>query len=275
MKKKPIRTKTKGYLHGFTREEQDRLYQQARFLEPYIFENIEFSKDSRILEVGSGVGAQTEILLKRFPTLSIECVDASESQLARAKMQLKKYKNRVHLHAADAEHLPFSDNTFDGAFLCWILEHVADPVKILKETHRTLKENGLIYINEVQNASFFVHPYSPATLQYWFEFNDHQWNMKGDPFVGAKLGNYLIEAGFQKIETTMKHHFYDNRTPKIRAQFIEFWTSLLLSGAPGLIKAKKVTPALVTEMKRELTRLKDDKDAVFIYSWVFAKARAL
>lgn len=265
-----------GYLHGYTPEEQNRLYKQARFLEPSVFDGVDFSQATRIVEVGSGVGAQTEIMLERFPHLHITGIDAAEAQVARAKEHLAPAvaSGRVDFTVGDALHLPFEDNTFDGAFVCWLLEHVQEPVAILKEIHRVLKPNGTIYCSEVLNATFYVHPYSPATLQYWFAFNDHQWNLKGDPFVGAKLANYLLASGFQNIKTDFPVHHYDNRAPKKRAQFIEYWTNLLLSGAPGLINAGRVTTEIVEEMTRELARLKDDPDSVFYYSWVRARGQA-
>ena len=130
----------------------------------------------------------------------------------------------------------------------------------------------MIYCTEAQNATFYLNPYSPATLQYWFAFNDHQWSLKGDPFVGAKLGNYLIEAGYQNVKTEVRTVHYDNRSPKARADCVTEWTDLLLSGAPALEAAGKVTPELVAEMKKELDRLKYDRDAVFF--WGFVQARA-
>jgi len=265
-----------GYLHGYSPQEQERLYQQARFLEHSVFDQIDFSKQSKILEVGCGVGAQTEILLERFPQLQISGVDSSAKQIQKAKQRLKKeIKNgQVDFEVADALKLPFKDDTFDGAFVCWFLEHVQTPVEILAEVRRALKPAGVIYCSEVLNATFYVHPYSPATLQYWFAFNDHQWMLKGDPFVGAKLANYLLASGFQNVETNVVTHHYDNRAPKKRAQFIEYWSSLLLSGAPGLLKAEKVTDEIVEEMTRELDRLKEDPNAVIFYSWVQAKAQA-
>lgn len=267
---------TPGYLHGYTVEEQNRLYQQARFLEENVYKNIHFSKLSKVLEVGCGVGAQTEILLERFPHLMVHGIDASPVQIQAAKKRLKKQiqAKRVELTQGDALHLPYTESSFDGAFVCWFLEHVQEPIEILKEIRRALKPGGLIYCSEVLNATLYLHPYSPATLQYWFAFNDHQWSLKGDPFVGAKLANYLLASGYQNISVEPKVEFYDNRTPKRRAEFIEYWTRLLLSGAPGLIEAGKITPDLVEGMQNELSRLKDDPDAVFFYSWVQAHAKA-
>lgn len=57
---------TPTYLHGFSATEQARLLKQARLLETTLFNQIDYSGARRLLEVGSGVGAQTEILLRRF-----------------------------------------------------------------------------------------------------------------------------------------------------------------------------------------------------------------
>jgi ubiquinone/menaquinone biosynthesis C-methylase UbiE len=265
-----------GYLHGYSTEEQERLYQQARFLESNVYSNVDFSKQSRILEVGCGVGAQTAILLERFPNLKIQGIDASSKQIARAKKFFQKHpaRGRVRLDVGDALNMPYDENEFDGAFVCWFLEHVQKPIEILRETRRTLKPGSVIYCSEVLNATLYLNPYSPATLQYWFAFNDHQWNLGGDPFVGAKLANYLLDAGFQNVTTEVKTLYYDNRAPKRRAEVIEYWTSLLLSGAPGLLKAGKTTAETVRAMQKELADLKTDPDSVFFYSWIQAKAQA-
>ncbi len=265
------------YIHGFTKDEQDRLYKQSRVHENIIFSQIDFLEQKNIVEIGSGVGAQTQILMERFPHLHIDCVDASNEQIARARETLREpiQLGKVKLHQADAGKLPFEGDAFDGAFICWLLEHVQNPLQILEEVRRVLKSGGVIYCNEVLNSTFYLHPYSPATLKYWFEFNDYQWSIKGDPFVGGKLANYLMKAGYQNITTKVLTHQYDNRTPKRRAAFIDYWCNLLLSGAPDLLKTGRVDEATISSMKEEFERIKKDPDAVIFYSWILAKATAL
>lgn len=274
MKKK--NKQEKGYIHGFSAKEQQRLFQQARVHEEVIFSQVDFSGCQNLVEIGSGVGAQTQILLERYPNAHIDCIDSSPAQVATAKKALAPYlKNKkVTIHQADAAHLPFKDSSYDGAFLCWFLEHVQTPIEILQEARRVLKSGGVIYCNEVLNATFYLNPYSPATMKFWLEFNDHQWSLKGDPFVGGKLANYLIQAGYQNLTTKVLTHQYDSRTPKKRAEFIDYWTDLLLSGAPSLIEARRVDKKTVEQMTAELHALKNDPDAVIFYSWILARAQA-
>lgn len=274
--KRPSRSDTSpGYIHGYSKKEQDRLRQQARFLESSVYAEVDFSSCRDVVEIGCGVGAQTEILLERFPGIRVHGIDASAKQVAAARRHHAPAirRGRASFEVGDALALRYPDNRFDGAFLCWFLEHVRNPVSILKEAARVLNSGGRIFCNEVLNSSLFVEPYSPATLQYWFAHNDHQWNRGGDPFVGAKLGNYLQAAGYQDIQVKVVTEHYDNRMPKRRAQAIEYWTALMLSAAPELIEQRRVTQKDVAEMTQELSRLKDDPNSVFYINFVQATAR--
>jgi ubiquinone/menaquinone biosynthesis C-methylase UbiE len=265
-----------GYLHGFTSQERDRLYHQAEFLADAVHDRLPFRRCKNVLEVGCGVGAQTEILLRRFPSLHVTGVDRNADNLVRARAHLEHCalaKGRFTAHEANAETLPFAVDTFDGAFLCWILEHVADPARTLAEVRRVLRSGSPVVVTEVMNATFFLDPYSPNTLRYWRAFNDTQMEMGGDPFVGAKLGNLLQKNGFADIHTEVKTFHLDNRLPGDRTEFLAYWTELLLSGAPALAKAGKIPHEVVVGMQQELQRVARDPDAVFWYSFVQARAR--
>lgn len=265
------------YLHGFTHEEQDRLYRQARFLENIVYNAVDLSHVKNLLEVGSGVGAQSEILMRRFPDAYLTCVDFSEEQLATAKKRLKDNpvaKGRYELMQMDATDMSFPSNgKFDGAFLCWVLEHIPEPQNVLSEVRRVLLPGSVVYVTEVLNATFFLDPYSPSVLEYWMKFNNLQYEMGGDPFVGAKLGNMLLSLGYKDIRTETKTFFLDNRTPGKREEMIAYWTDLLLSGMPNLRKAGYVTEELAARVKEEMHKVAKDPNAVFYYSFVQASAR--
>lgn len=267
--------RAKGYLHGFTPEEQDRLRRQARFMEHRVHDRLPFWRCRNLIEIGCGVGAQTSILLRYFPEIHVTGVDRSEPNLTEAERHLNSLpwtKDRFRPVRGDANRLDFAAESFDSAFLCWILEHVADPALVLSEARRVLRPGSPIVVTEVQNGSFFIDPYSPHTLAYWMAFNDYQIELGGDPFVGAKLGNLLQAIGFRDIVTKVRTIHLDNRQPGERAEFIAYWTDLLLSGAPGLQKAGKVKATLVEAMKEELQEVAHSPNAVFYYSFIQARA---
>ncbi|MCU1205644.1 methyltransferase domain-containing protein [Stenotrophomonas maltophilia] len=269
----PISSPT--YLHGFSGTEQQRLMTQARLLESSIFGQIDYSGARRLLEVGSGVGAQTEILLRRFPELHVTGVDLSETQLATARENLARTpwcSDRYTLQQADAGELPFEARSFDSAFLCWVLEHVPSPARVLSEVRRVLAPGSPVYITEVMNASFLLDPYSPHIWRYWMAFNDFQYDHGGDPFVGAKLGNLLLAGGFRDVHTEIKTIHLDNREPARRKTMIAFWEQLLLSAADQLLQAGSVDEETVEGMRRECRLVQNDPNAVFFYSFVQGRA---
>ena len=267
-----------GYLHGFTDEEEARLVRQARFVEHRVHDRLPLQRSRQLLEVGCGVGAQTEILLRRYPDLHVTGIEYSEANLARARERLTGLpgaENRHELLHGDAQSMQFEADSFDAAFLCWVLEHVADPHKVLSETRRVLRSGSPVVVTEVQNASFFVEPYSPHTWNYWMAFNDHQLDLGGDPFVGAKLGNLMLSSGYSDISTEVRPIHLDNRVPGERAEFLEYWTELLLSGAPSLLDAGRVSKKVVDGMKHELRQVAHDPNSVFFYTFVQATARVI
>lgn len=264
------------YLHGFSETEQNRLRQQAEFAEQTIYQDINFSGAKDVLEVGSGVGAQSEILLRRFPKIKLQGIDLNDKQLASAEKYLKTIpyaKGRYTYTKMNAENMDFESNSFDGGFLCWVLEHVPNPANVLGEIRRVLRPGSTLYVTEVLNSSFFLDPYSPNVWKYWMAFNDYQYENAGDPFVGAKLGNLLMSLGFKDIETKVKTWHFDNRQPDKRKEIIDFWTDLLMSGADQLINEKVVTEQLVKEARNELKAVANNPDAVFFYSFVQASAK--
>lgn len=263
------------YLHGFSSTEQARLVKQARLAEATVFHDIDFSGAQRVLEVGSGVGAQTEILLRRFPGLHVSCVDLNQAQLDAARANLGRMPwldGRYALRQADATDLPFEPRSFDGGFLCWVLEHVPSPARVLSEVRRVLAPGAPVYLTEVMNSSFLLDPYSPNVWRYWMAFNDFQIESGGDPFVGAKLGNLLLAGGFRDVQTQVKVFHFDNREPARRKTMIAFWEELLLSAADQLLAAGKVTDDTVQGVRREMQQVQNDPHAVFFYAFIQARA---
>lgn len=86
----------------------------------------------KILEVGCGTGyAQSKIRGKPIG------MDITLSML-------KKNKNIAV--CANAEYIPFKDNTFDILYSINMLEHVENPINVVKECKRVLKKNGIIIL---------------------------------------------------------------------------------------------------------------------------------
>lgn len=266
------------YLHGFSATEQDRLRRQARFAENVVYRNIDFTKSDHVLEVGCGVGAQTEILLRRFPNIQLTGIDLNDKQLQAADEFLSSIpyaQDRYELKKMDAMKMTFPSSSYDGAFLCWILEHVPNPAKVLSEVRRVLKPGSRVFLTEVMNSTFFIDPYSPNVWKYWMAFNDYQYENAGDPFIGAKLGNLLTSVGFSQVKTKIFTWHLDNRYPAQRKEMFEYWLEIMLSAADQLKSNNYVDEETIKAATQEMEDAKSNPNSVFLYSFMQAEATAL
>lgn len=64
----------------------------------------------------------------------------------------KKFRNRVV--KADAQSIPFKENSFDTLIAGELIEHLSNPEDFLKESKRVLKPNGKIIISTPNKKSW-------------------------------------------------------------------------------------------------------------------------
>jgi ubiquinone/menaquinone biosynthesis C-methylase UbiE len=97
-------------------------------------------KGKRVLDVGCGSGTIVKRLLKKGK--NVIGVDIGKKFLSFCQ---SSYGNATFC-AADAQHLPFSDNSFDTIVCSEVIEHLNKPEKSLKEFERILHPNGELVI---------------------------------------------------------------------------------------------------------------------------------
>lgn len=265
-----------GYLHGYTPSEQERLVRQAQFLEKKIFESLELSGARKLLEIGCGTAAECEIILKRNPHVFVTAIDISEPQLEKAREYLShrpELAGRYELRRADASDLSsLANQRFDTVFLCWVLEHVSDAVRILSEARRVLEPNGKIFVTEVFNHTLNVFPPLASLDRYWAAYNRFQSDLGGDPDVGVKLGRHLYEAGFNSVEVWPKMFLFDEREPEARSAMMNYWLDLMLSGSPQLLEAGRLTQADIDRLKADWGSAFGRPETIFYYNFMQASA---
>ena len=98
----------------------------------------------KVLDVGCGTGAMGLLFAEMGHHVTV--VDLSEAMISKAREKAYAQKLSIELRTGDAEHLPFSDGSFDvvvNRHLLWTLPH---PEIALKEWHRVLKFGGVVLI---------------------------------------------------------------------------------------------------------------------------------
>ncbi|WP_194774943.1 class I SAM-dependent methyltransferase [Pararhodonellum marinum] len=262
------------YIHGYHEVEQERLREQAKVIENKIYDFIHFNEQKHILELGSGVGAQTEILLRRYPHLQITGVEYEPRQIQKAEQNMAKLGyglEKVRFLQQDATKLDLPGK-YDGAFVCWVLEHVQQPVKILHSMKPFLSRGAKIILTEVFNATFYTYPVRQEVVTYWKIYNDYQVSIGGDPQVGARLGDLLDEAGYQNIELRSGGFHLDSRDQHEKKLVFNYWKNLMSSGAPALLEEKLLNEEEVAAMQVAMDELRDLSHSIFYYRFIQATA---
>ncbi|MDF2156538.1 class I SAM-dependent methyltransferase [Algoriphagus sp. CAU 1675] len=260
------------YIHGYLPDEQQRLLAQAGVLSPLIYPKIDFAGCKHLLEIGSGVGAQTAVLLQLYPDIDITCVDYSENQLETARKNLEAFSDRqIDFILQDARNLKLERN-FDSAFICWALEHIAEPKKVLESMKKHLVPGAKVWITEVFNSSFYAYPEMAGLTKYYKAYNEFQINLGGDPDIGAKLGNLLLEAGFSKIQLHPGGFHVDQRNPEQLLKLTQYWKTLMKSATAEMKNSGSIFEEDVLAMERDLDELTLHRDAVFSYQFIQASA---
>jgi SAM-dependent methyltransferase len=94
----------------------------------------------KVLDVGCGPGALTSELVARVGSASISAVDPSESFVSAVSKRLPG----VHVQQAEAESLPFEDDSFDATLAQLVVHFMRDPVAGLQEMRRVSRSGGII-----------------------------------------------------------------------------------------------------------------------------------
>jgi len=142
------------YIHGYNSRENIRLQDQASTLVQLLHSDTVYPAGSKILEAGCGVGAQTLTLAKNSAYADITSVDIAESSLQEAREAIAKAGiSNVRFQQGDIFNLPFENESFDHLFLCFVLEHLANPLAALLSLKKLLKVGGTITVIEGDQGS--------------------------------------------------------------------------------------------------------------------------
>ena len=91
-------------------------------------------------------------------------------------------KSSLHKHdfLCNLEHIPKENNTYDAILNTQVLEHVPDPLAVLKEFHRVLKLKGRLFLTAPQG-----------------------WGIHGAPYHFFNFTNYGLQNLFEKAGFTV------------------------------------------------------------------------
>lgn len=254
------------YVHGRTDpREVERLDRQAAFVAPWSLEGFDAAPGHRVLDLGCGTGAMAAELARRFPGIDLVGLDRSSSQLAVARVRhpIARYVE------GDAAAMPFEDGAFDRVHASWLLEHVEDPVAVLREVRRVLSPGGIVQIVEVDNETFGTDPELPVAVEVLRALDRAQLAAGGDPYVGRKLSAHFAAAGFDDVEVRPAPLLGDAHDPARFRAFAEEFAEIFESADEALGPSMQ---ARIAEAAAAIRALPDRPGASMRYRASIARA---
>jgi len=106
----------------------------------------QFKDTDAVLELGCGAGFFSEMIADKVRQLT--ATDLAPEMIEQAKGKLSQYGN-VKVQREDCYDTSFGDNTFDATLLVNLIHIVKDPIGVLRESHRVLKDDGRVVIADL------------------------------------------------------------------------------------------------------------------------------
>jgi SAM-dependent methyltransferase len=136
-----------------------------------------------ILDIGTADGLMLSNLKDAFPNAT--CVGI---EYARDLMACCESKT-IHLIRGDALTLPVKDNSFDVVIATAIIEHVSEPIQLVRESFRVLRGNGIFIVTT-------PHPFWEGIATYIGHLKEEEHH---ELITLRKLKSLFETAGFEIV----------------------------------------------------------------------------
>lgn len=261
------------YVHGYNLRENIRLQDQASTLVELLHSDTGYPSGCSVLEAGCGVGAQTVTLARNSPGALITSVDISVNSLVEAqKRVMAEGFSNVRFEQGDIFDLPYGPDSFDHIFLCFVLEHLSNPVSALSALRNHLRPGGTITVIEGDHGSAYFYPDSGEArlaIQCQVEL---QRRTGGNAMIGRELYPLLLGSGFNAINVSPRMVYVDSGKPELVEGFTKKTFTAMIEGVrESALNEGIIEPHIFDKGIRDLYRTAEP-DGVFCYTFFKAVA---
>jgi len=263
----------RGYVHGYDQRENSRLQDQALTLVELLHGDTSYPAGSRVLEAGCGVGAQTLTLAANSPHADITAIDISAASVAEAERAVTAAGlTNVRFARANIFALPYVPESFDHLFVCFVLEHLPQPIEALRALRGYLRPGGTITVIEGDHGSTYFSPDSDAARAAIGCQVELQRRAGGDAMIGRALYPLLIAAGYSAPHVSPRMVYVDGSRPDLIEGFTRRTFTAMIAGVRESALAAGLTDAATFDQGvRDLYRTAA-ADGVFYYTFFKAVA---
>jgi len=193
------------YVHGSSPSEQRRLTTLNAFLNDRCLGELGLRGGERVLDVGSGLGQLSRAMARVVgPSGKVIGIERDADQLREAAAQAESDGERhlVEFRVGDAYEPPLAADEwggFDVAHTRFLLEHVPDPLRVVRAMVRAVRPGGRIILADDDHDVLRLHPEPPGVRSLWEAYMRTYDRAGNDPYVGRRLVSLLHQAGASPV----------------------------------------------------------------------------
>jgi ubiquinone/menaquinone biosynthesis C-methylase UbiE len=181
------------------REGYDRLKLLARALGPgteQLFDRIGLRSGLRCLDLGCGGGEVSFAIAERVgPDGQVVGIDMDEVKVGLAREAAhERGLSNVELRIGDVTAWD-EPEVYDVVFARTLLQHLQDPVALLRRMWRGVRPGGVLAVEDADFAASFCEPPSEAFDRALAWYREALRRRGGDPEIGLHLHGHLAAAG--------------------------------------------------------------------------------
>src|SRR5712691_5987978 len=201
-------TESSTYIHGTSPEEQRRLpLLNDVLLTSAELRELDLRGDEKILDFGSGLGQFSRAMARAVPRGRVVGIERDEKQFAGAKRLASDdgEANLVDFRRGDVMQLDLSQpewNTYDVAHARFVLEHVPDPLRVVRNMVRAVPPGGRIVLADDDHDVLRLWPEPAGVNEMWRAYMRTYDRNGNDPFIGRRLVSLLHAAGAKPARNT-------------------------------------------------------------------------
>ena len=165
----------------------------------------EITYESEVLDVAGGTGDVTFCVAKHKKPAHITCTDLVPEMLDVARAHYERGsagKVKVDFQVADAQDLPFSDNSFDVVTMAYGIRNMPKREQALSEIYRVLKPGGQLVCLEFStppNPAWraLYHVYLQRMIPFWGNVVTGQ--RDGFVYLSKSIKSFPNQAGLAQL----------------------------------------------------------------------------
>jgi len=266
-----------GYIHGSSAVERQRLALMNSLINPRCLDALALTDELRVLDVGCGTGQFTRAMAARLPSdAGIVAIERNPEQIEAARASAGATGCcSLEFRRGEATALPLGVDErgrFDLAHARFLLEHVPDPLAVVREMVAAVRPGGRIVLLDDDHDVMRFAPDNPALDAAWTAYWHSYRSLGTDPLVGRRLVSLLHQAGAEPLRIDQLFYGACAGDPAF-AGVVDNLAEVLRGARAAALAGGEIGPAAYDCAVRDLDALKRCPDGAIWYVINWAEGR--